>query len=263
MKIHYLLPLGLLLACGGEEQSTETDSTEEEVVEVETQEETSIELPPIDLSKDYQADIFMPGNYHGEEVPEDMEDKEWWGVFNTGGKTCVLEPANLTVESVHDAMMDSEGEQSGKSVGAENEGDLILLISGLDFLFEHEFGDGTIGNPRIEGGSQRMFAREGAQYRFISKADIDENGYVTNYHLTYEMTKDEETVAQEIAFIEGFDDAVPTVLFIGDIDGDGIADLLIDLSYKYSFSQPTLFLSRPAAEGDLVKQVGSYTWFGC
>ena len=45
------------------------------------------------------------------------------------------------------------------------------------------------------------------------------------------------------------------ILWIGDLDADGMPDMIIDMSPKYSYSNPTLFLSSKADEGNLLKLV--------
>ena len=51
------------------------------------------------------------------------------------------------------------------------------------------------------------------------------------------------------------DEAVPQILWAGDIDRDGKLDLLLDLTDHYNVSIPTLFLSSEAAEDELVAEV--------
>jgi hypothetical protein len=53
------------------------------------------------------------------------------------------------------------------------------------------------------------------------------------------------------------------ILFAGDIDGDGKFDLLIDTSRHYNASNPTLYLSKPAEKGKIIKPIGVFTSVGC
>lgn len=51
-------------------------------------------------------------------------------------------------------------------------------------------------------------------------------------------------------------------LFQGE-KGDGVLDLIIDTSNHYNGESPTIYLSRPAENGEVVKPVGGYSWVGC
>lgn len=60
-----------------------------------------------------------------------------------------------------------------------------------------------------------------------------------------------------------FDDEMVNLIFAGDIDGDGILDLILDTSRHYNVTSPTIYLSRPASTNEVVKPVGSHTRVGC
>ena len=58
-------------------------------------------------------------------------------------------------------------------------------------------------------------------------------------------------------------DKHPTILWVGDLDGDARLDLLMDSSTHYNLITYTLFLSSVAGNGNLVEQVASFTRGGC
>lgn len=57
-------------------------------------------------------------------------------------------------------------------------------------------------------------------------------------------------------------DAAASLLFAGDLDGDGRLDLLFDTSDHYNVRQPTLFLSG-AGDGQPVRAVAQHRAVGC
>ena len=59
------------------------------------------------------------------------------------------------------------------------------------------------------------------------------------------------------------DEAMPSVMWAGDLDGDDKLDLLLDLTHHYNLSEITLFLSSHASEGELVKKVAVFSTVGC
>lgn len=58
-------------------------------------------------------------------------------------------------------------------------------------------------------------------------------------------------------------DAIPKLMWAGDLDRDGKPDLLIDLAGHYNVSEPTLFLSSRVEKGKLLKKVASCRGVGC
>ncbi len=62
---------------------------------------------------------------------------------------------------------------------------------------------------------------------------------------------------------EQFDDSIYVLLWAGDIDRDGIPDLLIDTSNHYNISTIALFLSSKADKGKLYKKVAIFETIGC
>ena len=59
------------------------------------------------------------------------------------------------------------------------------------------------------------------------------------------------------------DDAMPALLFAGDLDRDGELDLLFDTTDHYNVSRPALFLSSQAGPGELLGEAARYESVGC
>jgi hypothetical protein len=60
-----------------------------------------------------------------------------------------------------------------------------------------------------------------------------------------------------------YSDLKINIIFAGDIDGDGILDLILDISQNYNAYSPTLYLSKPADQKEVLKPIGGHTSFGC
>jgi hypothetical protein len=58
-------------------------------------------------------------------------------------------------------------------------------------------------------------------------------------------------------------DAVPKVIFAGDLDGDGALDLIFDITDHYNIARPTLFLSSGAQSDAFVREAARYESVGC
>lgn len=60
-----------------------------------------------------------------------------------------------------------------------------------------------------------------------------------------------------------FDDAMTSILWAGDLDRDGYMDFLIDMSSHYNQRLPTLFLSAPSQDDQVVVRVAEHSSVGC
>lgn len=70
-------------------------------------------------------------------------------------------------------------------------------------------------------------------------------------------------VRQPVTHLLDLDAGYPFLIWAGDLDGDGRLDLLLDESWHYNLSAPTLYLSGPAAPGALVARVARHETTGC
>jgi hypothetical protein len=86
---------------------------------------------------------------------------------------------------------------------------------------------------------------------------------VYNYKLFIQAQKQDSTLHQLIVAQPAFDDALITILWAGDLDGDQLPDLIIDTAAHYNAMSPTLFLSSEAEDTQLLKAVAIHTRVGC
>jgi hypothetical protein len=86
---------------------------------------------------------------------------------------------------------------------------------------------------------------------------------IWNYKLYLTASRNGQSIIELLVAQPNFDDQMIKILFAGDIDGDGFLDLIIDTSRHYNSTIPTLYLSKPAAGGHLVKPVGQHETVGC
>jgi len=83
-----------------------------------------------------------------------------------------------------------------------------------------------------------------------------------NYNLFLEKNTNGVITKQLLLFERYFDDQMIQILFIGDIDGDTIPDVLIDSSNHYNQTTPTLYLSKEAKEKEILKIVSLHNSVG-
>jgi len=218
-------------------------------------------LPEIDLNKEYKADILRPGNI--ESIDGIDLQSEWWGLFNKGEGEWRLEKTIVKATPAHNPMIDQEGEASTFDISVSNENPCLLLWSDIDFLFEHDIEEIEIESKKLMPEETVAFTYYSVQYELFAYGEEGEYGNIENYTLSITRNDGGYNSAQSIASHDFFDDTMVEILFIGDIDGDDIPDLIIDDSHKYSYSKPVLFLSRLGNEAKIFVKVGERAFYSC
>ena len=241
------------------DESAVIEGTFEEEEEVEVIEEADL-LPPLDKNKDYSVDILQTG------IVDDVEgldlESEWWGLFEKDGQWRI-EKTFLTINKVHNPMLDAEGEATANEIVTDVEDECLVLWSDLDFLEEGEIEHVEIPQKKVYPGETVTFEFYDDTYKLTGQGDTDEYGGIENYFLLLERKYDGVNTGTFISDQPFFDDTMTEILFIGDIDGDEIVDLVLDDSPKYSYSHIVLFLSRPAFYEIPPKKIGEKSFFGC
>jgi hypothetical protein len=222
-----------------------------------------------------EIQIIQTGSYHGEEVS--AEDGEaWFGLFQTAPGQFSLRRVTLKVTRVHDPITDNEHEQTGKSIEVSGGGAPLFLVKNL---------------PDAEEGSVETFSAEFRPF-FATVPDEQDDPFVFTPQ-TIPVTPDarllvdslpviggendypEGTQKLLLTFVEGENaqmldipeipirDIHPGVLWSGDLDHDGYADLVLDVSHHYNVQTLVLYLSSQAKPGELLRKVAVWMITGC
>jgi len=203
----------------------------------------------------------MPGDFHGDE-PVARDGQRWLALRIDAQGRARLERARLRVLAVEDPLSDAPGQTSGRRVQAAGAEALafvrgpalrggpvdVALVESLDapglpdarlvfagetyrlqtdcaaFAPVAEASPGAVASPRC-----RVVLRLGRARAVLMEAPATR------------MRGDDGTSYTALG-----DDAMPHLVFAGDLDRDGRLDLLFDTTDHYNLQQPTLFLSSPA-----------------
>lgn len=273
-----LLALGLLLLFSCEKNQSNAPSgtlTDHTVSEdsVDLMDEKTAVTPPATFvldttgfspEPDTPLKLLLEGTYHKNEVWQGAERKQWLGLYHENGRY-VLRPTSLQVNIVEDPVSDNEGVLSGREVVAADS-NAVFLLTGLSH-YPAEVDTAVISRTTLPANKELTYTFKGKAYKIRSfgdstQASTGERNY-RHYGWKAVGMKNGKQVEQLLAEDEGFDDSIYVLLWVGDLDQDGIPDLLLDLSNHYNMARYTLFLSSQAERGKLYRKVAVFEVVGC
>lgn len=221
---------------------------------------------PVDST--FATKVLIVGTFHSDEVWNGADKEKWFGLFR--GKTgFYLAETKLKTERINDVVLDDVGQNTGWKVQTANKDTSIILIERLSFFERHTVKRAVLPKNRIFPGDTVRTNYLGVDYSLYAtggkkKLINDPEGFeLWNYKLYITATIKGQIHRSLLAAQPNFDDNMISLIFAGDIDGDGILDLVIDTSRHYNATSPTVYLSRPAEKGEIVKPVGGHTSVGC
>lgn len=222
---------------------------------------------PVDST--FTTKVLRIGTFHGDEVGENTDRLTWFGLFkNKNGY--FLKRTKIKVLEVYDPIVDeNENEKTGREVQTNNNDTCLILIEPLPYLTERTIQSLKLPKDNIYPNDTVLFKYSGIEYKIFAtggKKKVQETPEwfdVWNYKLYVTATIKGKVHKSLLVAQPKFDDQMINVIFAGDIDGDGILDLIIDVSGHYNSSSPTIYLSRPAKQGEVVKPIGGHTSVGC
>jgi hypothetical protein len=212
--------------------------------------------------------ILPTGTFHEDEVEEGVDGLPWLGLFTDDGGDFILKQTKIIATRVVDGLLDDEdkGEMTGWEINTESGEYPTILIYG-----------GGLTEGKVEAaetpatlfpGDTSQFEFKGVNYSLYATGSnqfdsLSGMRYVTDYSLYIVRTDHGKSHTSLLVSHANFDDAMTSILWSGDLDRDGYIDFLIDMSRHYNVSQPTLFLSKPATQGEVVVPVADHSSVGC
>ncbi len=254
-KIYTVILLAFLVSCAGEPKQTETaeiiDST---AVPENNESDQMIKEFDYPVDSNYGATVVMANTMI---YPDDFNamDKENVFALFKGVDGFYLDKVSIRGERMN---QEDSNDEYIKLV-TEHKDSCIFFISGVNYLTKRkvnfvEIADGTMPVGRtlelkLNGKTQKLVANG----TFRDGNETDNFNNMTSYRLMLFGEKDKQELMDMLVAHDSFDDAAITILFAGDIDGDGLMDYLIETARKYGNSSPALYLSKPAASDNLIK----------
>ena len=207
--------------------------------------DTTPQQPIVQVSDDVRF-VFSEGF-----VPSDFEMSDWIGIYvDENGMYC--KSTQATIKAVHDMWNDDENNLDATIIEDESKIPSVFLFSGITVPENFRVKSfNNIPNRILIGNSTQL-----GDYTLKADGEVTpENQLPLTYRLTIMGSKNGKKIEQIIVDHEFLDDAMTAILWIGDLDADDIPDMIIDMSHKYSYSAPALFLSSQADDGAILKLV--------
>lgn len=217
----------------------------------------------------FPINILTTGIFHSDEVWDHAGNMKWIGLFKSPSGY-YLKETKLKSIHVYDPVLDEdESITTGWEVSTAEKDTNIILIQTLPYLKNRKIRSVPITKKYIYPGERVSFNYLGIDYSLSAtgnkKKESDESDWyiVSDYKLYLTAKINGKPCKTLLTSQKVFDEAMVSLIFAGDLDGDGIVDILLDNSNHYNVTVPTLYLSRPAVKGQVVKSVGSHTSVGC
>lgn len=206
--------------------------------------------------------IMIEGRFHKHEVWKGAEQKQWMALVQDDS-VFRLQPSRMQVTTFFDPVFD-KGRQvrSGREVRGEHP-NTLLFVTGIARLQASAVDTVSYPIQVILPNNSIDLKFKGKTYTLAASGDSiqqesSESYSVQNYKWTVTGTKNGRKITQQLAADESFESAIYVLLWVGDLDRDGIPDLLADLSNHFNTSKVTLFLSSYADKGKLYKKMADF-----
>ena len=220
-----------------------------------------------------QVALLRVGTFHGNEVPEEP-GPGWFGLFATESGF-ELRPTKVAVTAAVDVISDGPGEKTGRAVTIDGRGTPLVLVRGIPALKERPV-EVAIAKPRffypgervplkLTGfGSERAYAL--TAYGNADRPPDSQAGTPRLYGYRLVLTADPWTDENQQVLIDlhGLsEDKPPSIVWAGDLDGDGGLDLLMEVGNHYNVTEYALLLTSATHGTGLVREVARFRSVGC
>jgi hypothetical protein len=215
-----------------------------------------------------RVELLETGEFHGDEITARTGER-WLGLYVTDHSSTLLS-YRLTVETVHDGIVDQDAEQeTGKDVSVDLPLDPVFLVKGATMLSAGPVTTVFSGNANFEKTLEKVSPinlKLGEVSYVLKVVGADDNSKCSEH--AFPRNAKLVLVSGESAQIlysleECGNEPYWHLLWAGDLDRDGRLDLYVSVTQHYNVSERKLFLSSQAGDDHLVKEVAEFVTSGC
>lgn len=223
----------------------------------------SFPQPSLGVS-DSSVRLLLTGQFHGDEISAESGET-WYGLF-ADGDGFKLVATRIEVAIVEDAIMDAEGEKTGKEVSLEFEGEPLFLVRGSEDFQAGPVKTAFRGAKFLYPGQSEVMTLAPSKYFRLSAFGEALDGLyeaeLKDYTLKFVQGQGEKQTIVRYEQLYSLDGR-PELLWAGDLDRDGKLDLFFNLTDHYNVMGYTLFLSSKSGEGEYLRKVAELILTGC
>lgn len=196
--------------------------------------------------------MIQPIEYHQSEIPLSYANVDWSGILNTDSGT-YFTLVDMKIEIVNDGLYD-------KKVVIDSTYKCDYLFYGLDTLQGKIDVIDSIKIHLLPGDTLHL----GKEIYLYATGNRNERNPESIYGITeYKIYVGDTSKNYQLYYSKGFDDTFIEILWMGDLNHDGVYDLIIDTSTHYNRSSPTLYLSLTPDDYRIMEEVSSMISVGC
>jgi len=218
-----------------------------------------------------EPQLVRPGTYHGDELAA-VSGESWLALRHVPDGRDRLEAVTVRVDTVRDEILDeADAPATGRMLSAPGDSAIAFLFRGVPGLREGPVNTVTademvaLGEPvrlALAGDTLDVVLACGPRQVTGQLETAACSLFVRRVHATQTL-RSYQGYYQDGEFGGIGNDAIPIVLWAGDLDGDGALDLVVELTDHYNVSRPTLFMSRRSIGCVVLEKIAEHVSTGC